>query len=104
LKEDTNLMGVDLPPGPPPAVTRGAGYSGQEVAAHNLQDNCWLVIHGRVYDVTRFIPFPPGGNAILQGCGKDATRLFETRAMGSGTPHSSDARETAERYYAGSLK
>lgn len=104
LKEDTSIMGADLPPGPTLAATRGKAYSGQEVAAHNKQGDCWLVLHGKVYDITKFIPFHPGGNAILQGCGKDATTLFETRTMGSGTPHSSDARDMADRYYAGKLK
>lgn len=75
-----------------------------EVAKHASASSCWLVIDGKVYDVTKFIPFHPGGSAILQGCGKDATRLFETRPTGSGTAHSSEAMETAVKYAIGDVK
>lgn len=72
-----------------------------EVSEHNSKDDCWLVVHGNVYDVTEFISNHPGGDAILQGCGKDATELFETRPMGSGTPHSQRARDLLKDYYIG---
>lgn len=75
-----------------------------EVERHASENSCWLVIDGKVYDVTKFIPFHPGGSAILQGCGKDATKLFETRPTGSGTAHSSYARETAVKYAIGDVK
>lgn len=78
-------------------------YTMEEVAKHNTKDDCWMVIHGDVYDVTAFIDSHPGGLAILQGCGKDATELFETRPMGSGTPHSDKAREILEKYEIGEL-
>ena len=29
-------------------------YSLKEVARHNSPDDCWLVIHGNVYDVTKW--------------------------------------------------
>jgi len=35
-----------------------------------------MVINGKVYDVTRYIPFHPGGNKILMGVGKDGTELY----------------------------
>ncbi len=79
------------------------GISLSEVAEHNLRDDCWLVIHGKVYDVTDWIPIHPGGDAILEGCGKDASTLYETRPMGSGTPHSQSARDRLEDYYIGDL-
>ena len=44
------------------------------------------------------------GKAILEGCGKDGTELYETRPMGSGTPHSDRARNLLEDYYIGELK
>ena len=78
-------------------------YTVEEVSSHSSENDCWIVIHGKVYDVTSFISQHPGGNAILQGCGKDATELFETRPMGSGTPHSEDAREKLPYYYIGEL-
>lgn len=91
-------------PSVPRARKGGVGHTPREVALHNSERSCWLVLRGQVYDVTAFIPVHPGGRAILQGCGRDATRLFETRPMGSGTAHSSGAAETADRYYAGRLE
>ena len=34
--------------------------SGQEVAKHNSKDDCWVIIHGKAYDVTDFMPEHPG--------------------------------------------
>lgn len=79
-------------------------YTMDEVATHNSADNCWLVIESNVYNVTSFISNHPGGEAILEGCGQDATTLFNTRPMGSGTPHSDDARATLETYLIGTLE
>jgi predicted heme/steroid binding protein len=79
-------------------------YTLDEVAKHNTREDCWIVLHYKVYDVTRFIPEHPGGDAILEGCGKDATELFESRPMGSGTPHSDTAREKLSQFYIGELK
>jgi cytochrome b involved in lipid metabolism len=75
----------------------------EEVAQHALEADCWMAINGKVYDVTEFVKTHPGGKAILQGCGKDATQLFETRPMGSGTPHSDNARRISEKYLIGEL-
>jgi L-lactate dehydrogenase (cytochrome) len=52
--------------------------SGAEVAKHNSKDSCWVIIHGRAYDVTDFLPEHPGGQKIiLKYAGKDATEEFE---------------------------
>jgi cytochrome b involved in lipid metabolism len=79
-------------------------FTMEEIAQHSSKEDCWLLISGKVYDVTKNIPVHPGGAAILQGCGKDATTLFETRPMGSGTPHSEKAREYLAKTYIGDLK
>lgn len=39
--------------------------SGSAIAKHKSADSCWLVIHGKVYDVTSFLDKHPGGRAIL---------------------------------------
>jgi cytochrome b involved in lipid metabolism len=78
-------------------------YTLDEISGHDSSDDCWLLIDGKVYDVTEFATHP-GGEAILEGCGKDATTLFETRPMGSGTPHSTNARNLREDYYIGDLE
>ncbi|MEM5948106.1 cytochrome b5-like heme/steroid binding domain-containing protein [Spirochaetia bacterium 38H-sp] len=79
-------------------------YTMEEVKQHADAGECWLVIDDKVYDLTEFVNMHPGGKAILQGCGKDATRLFEERPMGSGTPHSDRARKLLENYLIGYLK
>ncbi|CAG8607543.1 17667_t:CDS:1 [Cetraspora pellucida] len=52
--------------------------SGEEVAKHNTRQDCWVIIHGKVYDVTNFLPEHPGGvKVILDQAGKDATAVFD---------------------------
>ncbi|KAG8167874.1 hypothetical protein KVR01_003563 [Diaporthe batatas] len=52
--------------------------TGQEVAKHSTQEDCWVVVHGKAYDVTEFLPEHPGGmKIILKYAGKDATEEFE---------------------------
>ena len=78
-------------------------YSYAEISKHNTEQDCWLLISGKVYDVTKFIARHPGGKTLLQGCGQDATILFLTRPMGSGTEHSSRAKSMLDDYYIGNL-
>jgi len=94
MNESTNIV----------TTTTMRTFSLSEVSIHNSTGDCWLVIHGKIYDVTDFIPSHPGGNAILQGCGADATDLYETRLMGSGTPHSQNAMDLLSIYYVGDIK
>ncbi len=78
-------------------------YSLEEVSKHNKSDDCWIVINRTVYDVTGFIAAGKHGKAILQGCGIDATELYETRPMGSKTPHSPTARSLLKNYSIGEV-
>jgi len=78
-------------------------YDLDDVAKHNTPDDCWIAIEGKVYDVTGFISSHPGGEAILEGCGLDATELYRTRPMGSGTDHSANARQLLDDYELGTL-
>ncbi|KAI9276428.1 FMN-dependent dehydrogenase-domain-containing protein [Sporodiniella umbellata] len=49
-----------------------------EVQQHNHKDDVWVIIHGKVYDLTKFLPEHPGGQKIiLKYAGKDATKAFE---------------------------
>lgn len=79
-------------------------YSLDDIAGHASADDCWMIIDGGVYDVTMYIAAEKHGPAIAQGCGKDATEGFETRPMGSGTPHSANARVMMKEYYIGDLE
>jgi len=38
--------------------------SGKEVAKHNTRQNCWIIVHGNVYDVTEFLD----GNLLSIEC------------------------------------
>jgi L-lactate dehydrogenase (cytochrome) len=50
----------------------------KKVQSHNHKDACWLVIHGKVYDLTEFKDIHPGGSKIiLKQAGKDATSQFK---------------------------
>lgn len=40
-------------------------YTLEEVAKHDNEDDCWMVINGKVYDVTDYIDDHPGGDVIL---------------------------------------
>ena len=40
--------------------SKGEKLSGKEVAEHNSREDCWVIIHGRAYDVTEFLPEHPG--------------------------------------------
>jgi cytochrome b involved in lipid metabolism len=49
----------------------------QEVARHKSADDAWMVLNGRVYNVTPYLNFHPGGADILvKAAGRDATALF----------------------------
>ena len=84
-------------------------FTSEEVGAHDKNDDCWTIIGGGVYDITRYLPIHPGGEEILRACGTDATSLFSDRRtedgniVGSGTPHSSSAYSNLGQFFIGNL-
>ncbi|XP_037671656.1 cytochrome b5 type B isoform X2 [Choloepus didactylus] len=73
-------------------------YRLEEVAKRNSSEEIWLVIHGRVYDVSSFLNEHPGGEEVLlEQAGLDASESFED------VGHSSDAREMLKEYYIGDV-
>ncbi|EEH21443.1 hypothetical protein PABG_03659 [Paracoccidioides brasiliensis Pb03] len=57
---------------------KGKLLTGPEILKHNSKDSCWVIVHGKAYDVTDFLPEHPGGQKIiLKYAGKDATEEFE---------------------------
>jgi L-lactate dehydrogenase (cytochrome) len=30
--------------------------TGEEIAKHNSRESCWVIVHGKAYDVTEFLP------------------------------------------------
>lgn len=48
-----------------------------ELVKHNKKDDAWICLKGRVYNVTPYMDYHPGGvDELLRGVGKDATDLF----------------------------
>jgi len=48
-----------------------------EVALHNKRSDCWVIFNNKVYDVTPYLPYHPGGKSVLaQYGGKDGTEAF----------------------------
>ena len=78
-------------------------FSLEEVEKHKQSSgddkSIWMVIHDKVYDVTKFLDEHPGGEEILvEHAGLDATEPFED------VGHSTDARDMMKDYYIGELR
>ncbi|KAF9887650.1 hypothetical protein FE257_009743 [Aspergillus nanangensis] len=56
----------------------GKQFDAAEVAKHTTPDSCWVILYGKVYDVTNFLAEHPGGaKIILKLAGKDATEEYD---------------------------
>ncbi|KAK8974215.1 hypothetical protein V6N11_034584 [Hibiscus sabdariffa] len=70
----------------------------EDLAQHKDINDCWLLISGKVYDVTQFLEEHPGGDEVLIAvAGRDATDDFEDIG------HSDDARGMMEKYCIGEV-
>ena len=70
-----------------------------EIAKHNKEESPWLLIHGRVYDVAKYMDNHPGGPEILvENSGKDATEEYDDIG------HSDDATQQMAEYCIGRVK
>eukprot|EP00439_Symbiodinium_sp_Y106_P069102 s1632_g11.t2 len=50
----------------------------EEVAKHNTKEDCWVVLYGKAYDLTKFAKVHPGGaKLITDAAGMDATKIFD---------------------------
>jgi len=44
---------------------------------HNKRDDAWSVFNGKVYNITQYLPFHPGGEReLMRVAGRDGTQLF----------------------------
>lgn len=69
-----------------------------EVAEHNTEDSCWIIINQKVYDVTKFVDEHPGGAEVISRlAGTDVSTDFDD------VGHSKDAMVMAEEYLIGQL-
>lgn len=61
------------PPVPPPRTVTPS-----ELAAHASPDDAWTALRGKVYALTPYVRFHPGGAAVLRGAaGADCTKAFD---------------------------
>ncbi|GME35018.1 cytochrome b5 [Neofusicoccum parvum] len=73
-------------------------YSLKDVAQHKQKNDMWIVVHGKVYDVSSYAQDHPGGaETIEEVAGMDATVAFEDIG------HSEDARELLQPMLIGVL-
>ncbi|XP_004306632.1 PREDICTED: cytochrome b5 [Fragaria vesca subsp. vesca] len=73
-------------------------YHFDEVAQHKYKKDCWIIVSGKVYDVTPFLEEHPGGDEVLLlAADRDATDDFND------VGHSDDAKEMMAKYYIGEI-
>ena len=53
----------------------------EELRKHKTkEDRIWTVLKGKVYDITEYFEYHPGGEAeLMKAAGKDCTALFNKR-------------------------
>lgn len=51
-------------------------FAADEVAKHSTERDCWIILHGSVYDVSPFLSDHPGGpEAVTEYAGKNSSVL-----------------------------
>ncbi|KAJ5200176.1 Cytochrome b5 [Penicillium cf. griseofulvum] len=74
-------------------------FDASEVATHKTKNDIFVIIHGKVYDITNYVRDHPGGaDVLLDVAGTDATEAYED------VGHSEDANEILETYLVGTVK
>uniref|UniRef100_A0A7S2WM80 cytochrome-b5 reductase n=1 Tax=Mucochytrium quahogii TaxID=96639 RepID=A0A7S2WM80_9STRA len=73
----------------------------EQLAEKREQGECWIAIHGKVYDITEFLEEHPGGSEIITDIDLDD---FETINFEfDDAEHSEEALEDLEEFYRGKL-
>lgn len=84
-----------------PRSTNNASYSKDEVTKHNKANDCWTIIHDKIYLATMLLPLLQGKMATDQVCGKDISPIFD-KAISN---YSNFDNESAlQQYYVGGVK
>lgn len=67
------LRGLE-PSAAPPMYMR---ITKEELKEHKTKNDCWTSINGKVFNITPYVDFHPGGvDEIMKCAGKDGTSLF----------------------------
>jgi len=54
------------------------GVTPQDLALHNQVNDIWMAIRGKVYNITPYMDYHPGGtDELMRAAGKDGTDLFD---------------------------
>lgn len=49
----------------------------EELSKHNKEEDCWIALKDKVYNITTYLQYHPGGiDEIMKGAGRDATEIF----------------------------
>jgi cytochrome b involved in lipid metabolism len=78
-------------------------YTKEEVAEHDVPQDCWMSFEGGVYDLSEYIPDHDKFMDIREWCGRDITADFKDKA-GEGRDHRPGTYELLEKYRTGNLK
>ena len=53
-------------------------FTWEEIVEHDRKSSLWIVIWGKVYDLTDFLDIHPGGDLFIDGAGGDCTPMWES--------------------------
>lgn len=83
---------------PVPALNSSQSLQLSDISRHNSESSCWIIYSGKVYDITAYLPYHPGGPGnVLPYCGSDAKAAFDNK------PHSATASDLLASYYIGDV-
>lgn len=73
-------------------------FSRVEVSKHTQANDAWIILKGKVFDVTPYVQEHPGGEAILRNAGGDASDGFY------GPQHPERVFDLIDDFYIGELE